>query len=999
MKLNFNTILRGWLALLLVGAITTLTVAQRTVTGTVTDRDTGEPLISANVTILGTSSGTSTDIDGTYSIEVPEGDQRIEFSYTGYATQVLEVGASNVIDVSMSPGEALEEVVVIGYGTQKSKEVSSSITSVKEEDFNKGNITSPVQLLQGKVAGLTITRPGGNPNQGFGVRLRGLGTIGANSQPLVVIDGVPGGNLNSIDPNDVASIDVLKDGSAAAIYGTRGASGVILITTKRGKAGTATVDYNGFVGFETIDRQVPVMTAAEYRAFGDANETFNINDVSDGAISTDWFDEITRTGISHVHNLSLGGGNAQSNYRVSLNYRDVEGIALTDGFNQLNGRINFQQKALDDRLTIQSQISSTVRNSTLAFQDAFRYATIFNPTAPVFGNQLPEGNLDRINAETNYDGYFQQELFDYFNPVAILEQNTAEEQRRVLALNLRGTYQLAEGLEIGAFYAQQRENFLEQQYFDKQSFFVGANRNGLARQGSQEFTSELVEATLRYETNFGDTRMELLGGYSFQEFFNSGVRLEGGNFLTDVTTFNRFDASLDFPNGLGETSSYRNSNRLIAFFGRAQFNIDDTYFATASVRREGSSQFGENNRWGIFPAVSAGVDVSRLAETGFDQLKVRAGYGQTGNTPPRSYISQALVGPTGSSFFLNGSYVPSYGPTQNPNPDLKWEVKSDITVGVDFALLDYKLTGSLDYYNTTTNDLILRFPVPVPPNLVNETDINIGELNNNGFELALGYQAVDNGNFSWNPAINFSTFNTELVTLSNDDFDFGTFRTIANLGSPGQNETPLIRVEEGAELGQIFGLEFGGIDDNGQVIFIDQDGDNEIDDTRDRVVIGNGLPDFQLGFANNFTFGNFDANIFFRGVFGHDLVNTFRAFYEAPGAISSYNILQSTADNVPNQVSSAKFSSLHVESADFVKLDNASIGYTFDLPDGGSFRKIRAYVSGQNLFTITNYTGVDPEARLRDGDPVFGDPLAPGIDRRNTYVRTRAVQVGVEFGF
>ena len=998
MKLNFNSIFRGWLALLLVGAVSTLTMAQRTVTGTVTDRETGEALISANVTVLGTSSGTSTDFDGTYSIEVPEGDQRLEFSYTGYATQVIEVGASDVIDVIMSPGEALEEVVVIGYGTQKSKEVSSSIVSVKEEDFNQGNITNPVQLLQGKVAGLTISRPGGNPNQGFGVRLRGLGTIGANSQPLVVIDGVPGGNLNSIDPNDVASIDVLKDGSAAAIYGTRGASGVILITTKRGEAGTATIDYNGFVGFESVDRSVPVMDAAEYRAFSAENPNFDINEV-DPNTSTDWFDEITRTGISHVHNLSLGGGNAQSNYRVSLNYRDVEGVALTDGFNQLNGRINFQQKALNDRLTISSQISSTVRNADIAFQEAFRYATIYNPTAPVFANQLPAGDIRIDEANRLYDGYFQEVLFDYFNPVAILEQNTQQEQRRVLAMNLRGTYQLAEGLEIGGFYAQQRENFLNQAYFDKQSFFVGRDRNGLARQGSQEFFNELLEATIRYETFFGDTKMELLGGYSFQEFENSGTFLEGGNFLTDVTSFDNFGASLDFPRGLGSANSYRNSNRLIAFFGRAQFNIDDTYFATASLRREGSSQFGENNRWALFPAVSAGVDVSRLAEVGFDQLKLRVGYGQTGNTPPRSYISQALVGPTGSFFFLGGSYVPSYGPSQNPNPDLKWEVKEDITVGVDFALLDYKLTGSLEYYNTTTNDLILNFPVPVPPNLVGNTDINIGELNNNGIELALSYQAVDNGNFSWNPALNFSTFNTELVTLSNDEFDFGTFRDIANLGSPGQNNTPLIRVQEGAELGQIFGLEFGGIDDDGQVIFIDQDGDNVIDDTKDRTIIGNGLPDFQMGLANNFTFGNFDANIFFRGVFGHDLVNTFRAFYEAPGTMTSYNIPSSTRDNVPDQVSSAKFSSLHVESADFVKLDNASIGYTFDLPDGGSFRQIRAYVSGQNLFTITNYTGVDPEARLRDGDPVFGDPLAPGIDRRNTYFRTRSVQVGVEFGF
>ena len=1000
MKLKFNAFAKSLMLLLFVAGMSNFALAQRTVTGTVTDADNGEPLIGANVLVVGTSTGAVTDIDGTYSIRVPEGDQRLEYTYTGYATQTIEVGASNVIDVTMSPGEALEEVVVIGYGTQKSKEVTSSIVSVKEEDFNQGNISNPVQLLQGKVAGLTVARAGGNPNGNFSVRLRGLGTIGANTEPLIVIDGVPGGDLNSIDPNDVASIDVLKDGSAAAIYGTRGASGVILITTKRGGDGNSSVSYNGFVGFEGVDRAVDVFDAAGLRQFAADNPDLSFTDVSNGQISTDAFDAITRTGINHTHNLSLSGGSGGSSYRVSANYRNVEGIALNTGFDQLNARLNFSQKALNDRLTLSTQLTATSRNSDFGFDEAFRYATIWNPTAPLIGDDLPAGELLRDEANRLYDGYLQQSLFDYQNPLAILEQNTNQGQRRVLGINLRGVYQLAEGLELGGFYSQQRTNFRQQQYYDKQAFFRGTNRNGLANQFSEEATSELVESTLRYETNFGGADVEFLGGYSYQDQGVSNFRVEGGDFLSDQLALNNLSAGLDFNNGRGSISSFRTERRLIAFFGRAQVNIDDTYFGSASLRYEGSSVFGENNQWGYFPAVSAGVNIARLAEIPFDQLKVRAGYGVSGNTPGGDYIPRPRFGPSATSFFFNGSYIPSYGPRSNPNPDLKWEVKSDVTVGVDFALMDYRLTGSLEYYNTETDDLILGVTVPSPPAIFPTTEVNVGQINNSGFELAIQYQAVQNDNFSWSPAFNFSTFDTELVSLSRGEFSFGNFLEIANLGAPGQNQTPLILVEEGAELGQIYGPVFEGIDDAGQVMFADLNGDGMFVEEDDRTVIGNGLPDFQLGFANTFTFGNWDANIFFRGVFGHDLVNTFRAFYEAPGAITSYNILASTVD-VANQRSQAKFSSLHVEDADFVKLDNASIGYRFDLPAGNAFRSIRAYVSGQNLFTITGYSGVDPEPRLFDtGDDGFqNNPLAPGIDRRNTYFRTRSVQIGVELGF
>ena len=995
MKFNFDKLSKTLLLMLFGMALGNFAYAQRTITGLVTD-DTGEPLIGANVSVVGTSAGTVTDIDGTYSLRVPDGGQQVLFSYTGYADQTIDIGSSNVINVTMAEGEVLEELVVIGYGTAKQKEITSAITSVKEEDFNKGNITNPVELLQGKVAGLTIARPGGNPNAGFQIRLRGLGSIGANTEPLVVIDGVPGGSLSSVDPNDIASIDVLKDASAAAIYGTRGGAGVIIITTKNGNAGKSTVDYNGFVGFSGVDKTVEVMDAQMYRDFADSQEGITITDFEQ---DTDWFDEITRTGISQVHNVSLSGGNEEGTtlYRASVNFRDVQGIGLATGFEQLNGRINFTQRAIDNRLTITAQLTSTTRDQEFGFDEAFRYATIFNPTAPVLGADQTEIEDD---FDGKYDGYFQQVLFDYFNPVAILEQNINEGQENVLGINARLSFDLTDDLTIGTFFSRQRTNQNFRTYFDKQSFFTGANRDGLARQSNITNVSDLVEATIRYDLDLGGNDLELLGGYSYQEFNDRGFGLEGGNFLTDAFTFDNIGAAQDFNNGLGSTFSFRDQNRLVAFFGRARLNVDDTYFFTANIRREGSSRFGPDNRWGIFPGVSAGVDLTNLVDIGnVDNLKLRAAFGQAGNNVSLDNQFLLRFGPTGQNFFFNGAYVPSFGPVQNQNEALKWEVKQDFNVGVDFSLLDYKLNGSLEYYNTVTSDLALLFGVPQPPNLASETLINLGDLRNSGVEFSASYAAVSNENFTWTPAINLSTFSTDLRSLSDGDFQFGGTRQVANLGSPGQNQTPLILIEEGAEVGQIYGLEFGGIDDNGEWIFVDQNGDGNIVDEEDRTVIGNGLPDLQAGFANTFTFGNWDVNIFFRGVFGHDLVNTFRAFYEAPGAATSYNILASTAENVPDLRANAKFSSLHVESADFVKLDNAQIGYTFGLPEGSSFRTVKVYVSGQNLFTITDYTGVDPEVRFTDSDAGQLGALAPGIDRRNTYFRARSVQVGVNVGF
>jgi len=958
-------------------------IAQRTITGTVLDAG-GEALIGANVLEKGTNNGTITDLDGSYSVSVADGATLV-FSFTGFNTQEVAVGSSNTIDITLEAGEYLDEVVVVGYGTLNAKEVTSSVASVKAEDFAKGNITNAAQLLQGRVAGVSVSKPSGDPNGNVQIRLRGLSSVGANATPLIIVDGVPGVNLNSVDPNDIESMDVLKDGSAAAIYGTRGAAGVILITTKKGKAGTSNISYNTFVTSDKAARFVNMMDAAEYRSY--------INNLPNGATAqlvdlgqnTDWFDLITRNAISHTHNLSLNGGTEKTSYNASFNYRDNQGVAINTGFEQLNGRLNLQQKAMDDKLTVSLNYTMTNRDETAIDPNAFRYASVYNPTSPVFDDNNPQ-----------YGGYYEEIKFDYFNPLSIAEQTQLERQQKTTVLSAKADYEIMEGLKVAAFVSQERNNFFAGSFSPTTQLF-GAQGRGQAGRRNDENQSNLLELTANYNVEVADnTVLKLLGGYSYQDFTFQGLSASAGGFLSDALSFNRIQAASDWQAGLTQANTYKNANRLIAFFGRANLNFDDTYYLTASVRREGSTRFGDGNKWGIFPGLSAGVDLAKvLGSSTFDNLKLRAGYGVTGAQPNTSGLSQLLITSTGSSFYNNGEYVQSFAPQRNGNPNLQWEEKTDVTIGLDFAFGNYKWSGSLDYYNTITDNLILNFAVPQPPNLAPNTTRNVGELKNSGVELLLNYEAVTNENFSWKPTLT-ATLYTDIRLNSLTDAGDGV-QDIANLGSPGQNQTPLIRVENGAPLGQIWGVKFVEYDSEGNLVFEDAgavDGDLD-DEAANRQVIGSGTPDFELGLNNNFTFGNWDANIFFRAVVGHDKVNTFRAFYEAAQAGASYNLYATTPENAATYIGDPRFSSLHVENASFLRLENFEIGYNLPMGDNSKFSSARFFVNGNNLLTFTGYDGVTPDVAWDDN----GNLLAPGIDRRNTYFATRSFSVGLNLGF
>ena len=892
-------------------------------------------------------------------------------------------------------GDSLQAVniVNVGYGTQKRREVTSSVASVNANDFNKGNIQNPLQLIQGKVAGLSISKYGGDPNGSYYVRLRGMNTINGIDGPLIIIDGTAGASLENVDPNDIESIDVLKDASAAAIYGVRGSGGVILITTKKGKKGTAVIEYNVCTTAEMVARNNPAMNATEWRALS-AETGLG----TDYGTSTDWFKEIEQTALSQVHNISMSGGTDKTSYRASINYRSGNGIMINTGYDQLNGRINITQKALNDKFTLDLNMGATQRESKYGFADAFTYASIYNPTAPVRSSDP---------AFVKYNGYFQQIIWDYYNPVSIAEENKSEGKSRILNLSLKATYEILKGLNVDAFYSVQTSGELGGQYFGKNDYWGGMNRNGLASRQEDNSLSRLFESTAQFSKEINsplnlnlNLNLNLMGGYSYQYFTNEGFSAQGGDFLTDAFSFNNLGAAQEFKNGKGTITSYKNSNKLAAFFGRVNLNFNNRCFMTASLRNEGSSRFGANNKWGLFPAFGTGVNIAKNISF-IDNLKFRMDYGITGNQPSYSYLSLSQLDIQGNSYY-NGNFIPTYSTARNANPDLKWEKKSEFDAGFDFSIIKSRLSGSFDFYTSASTDLLYQYNLPYLYYWNQSVWLNTGKIRSSGLELTLNYNVIRKSDLSYNITLS-SSYNSKniLVSLSGnyngEALNFGT----QQMGYLPDRNDELIKVEEGKPIGQIQALVFKGIDASGNLILVDQNNDGYIDQ-RDLTVVGNGLPKYLIGFGNTITYKNWDLNVFFRGVFGHDLINSFRALYESPNLIYSYNVPKTAANMITttNQVFAGQmFSSIDVENASFVSLDNFSLGYSFRLPENSQISKIRVYLAGNNLFYITKYKGSDPNPRYGDSEYSAYTPLIPGIDRMDSWPRTRSFTVGANVVF
>ena len=1026
MKLNFNHVYRGCLFLLMVLFTTSAALAQTTVSGTITDGDSGDPLIGASVLVTGTSTGTVTDFDGNFTLNVPEGTESLTVSYTGYATTVIPYTGQTTINQTLTAGELLDEVVVVGYGTVTQSQVTSAVTSIDSKDFNAGNINDPTQLIQGKVAGLTISKVGGNANGGSVIRLRGLSSFGGNQSPLIIIDGVVGANLNTVDPADIESINVLKDGSAAAIYGIQASAGVIIITTKRGTEGRGELSYRGYVSAESVaaqqelaGRDLYLELVEETARLTGSTDPVAVRNSADFGGDTDWVDLVTRTGISHVHNLSYSGGSSGMSYRASVNYRDIQGIGVSnDGFRQINGRLSINQKALNDKLNLSIDVTATDRDADIFNNNVFKYAVTYDPTAPATvndpGYSVAQGIIDNSNAI--YGGYFEIDNFDYFNPVAIANTTFNERQQSNILYNLRATYDLTSDLAVSASYSRNRESGINGFFANSFSRFSGnaagaASRKGNASRSTNDNRNDLFEVTATYNKDLGENNLELLAGYSWQEYQFQGFNAGGSGLPSNAFGFNNLGTLNDISTGQIAVGSYQGSYRVIGFFGRARLGLGSAYNITASVRRDGTSRNGPLNKWDIFPAISASADlVDALSLTGPDQLKLRVGYGITGSLPNGNYGYLQTFG-TGPQFPNGGSYIPTISPTSNPNENLKFEKKGEFNIGTDFAFADYRLTGSLDFYVRNTRDLITNVLVPSPPFLFPNVEANLNnvELVNTGVELALGYSFGDpgNGGFTYEPRLTFSTFSTKLTDNGEvPDFNFGSGGTqefdSSSPGSPGQNLDPVSRVVIGEAFGGIYTrrLDVEATKAAGEYVFLG-------DGVDDKVLVGNGLPDFSASLANSFSYGNFDMNIFLRGDFGHDLVNMPRNFYGQQGNLASRPIENVIVNDLflRGVVSAPKISDYFVEDASFVALDNAQIGYTFDLGEGTGFNNLRVYVAGQNLFYITNYSGVDPNVRFFDDQNSNGivdngeNTLTPGIDRRTTFFRTRTFTFGVNVGF
>ena len=981
------------------------TLAQQTISGTITDASNGETLPGVNIVVPGTTIGTTTDMQGQYSLSVPSDADSLTFSFVGYVPLTVAISGRTTINVALSPDvTTLEDVVVVGYGTQERKQITGSVSSVKEENFVKGNVNNAAELVQSKVPGLTVSTQGSDPNSDPTIRLRGISSFGANQDPLVVIDGVIGGNLNNVDPSDISSIEVLKDASAAAIYGTRASAGVIIVTTKsgegvaqRGESGVS-VDYNGYVTLETVGNRLDVLDRAEMQALSDATG-FAFPDHNQ---DTDFFEEISQNGSNQVHSLSLAGGADNTNYRISVNFRDRASIQKNAGFQQLNGRINLTQFALDEKLKFSFNLAATNREEDQGFGEAFRYAATFNPTSPV--------KPDTAGFE-NVGGFFEQPLFDYFNPVAIQETAFNERDESTLTGSLRADYDFSDiipNLSFSAFYSIETNSFARREFYSQENKLRGGATvaslgPGLALRENFDGRNELFEVTTSFITDFEELGVEAIAGYSFNDFVDEGTFTEGGDFVTDAVGPNNLTFAQDFNQGEGTVSSFKSSHRIIGFFGRVSLNWDDTYFANGSIRREGSSRFGEDNKWGTFWSAGGGVEVTNLVDIPFlNRLKARGSYGVTGQDAPFSGISKQRFAPQGN-FFVNGQFIQSFAPVSNPNPDLKWEEKKELNLGIDFEALDSKLTGSVEWYSQTTDDLLFQVEVPVPPNLFPTTWENIGSLETDGWEAQVDYNAITRSDLRWTTGFTFSTFETILAEFTSADVQF-----ISNAGAPGLNDTPLVRIKEGEPIGQIWGPEFAGISSSGRWLFFDADGNQVTADqltTADERVLGNGLPDFELGWNNTVNYRNWDLNVFVRGVFGHDMANMFRLFYETPNQITSYNVLDSAFDLV-DLTESPQFSSFQVEDASFVRLQNATLGYNVPVGDNSAFSRLRLYFSVNNLFTITGYDGIDPEVNWTDPGPVDsgqrpggGNPLAPGIERRNEWYTSRSWTLGINLEF
>ncbi len=955
------------------------------VKGKVKDKS-GEAIIGANIMEKGTTNGTITDIDGNFTLKVNSSKSILTVSFIGYKSQ--EVIAANAKDITMSDdSELIDEVVVIGYGTQRKGDVTSAISSVKSEDFLAGNYNNAGELLKGKVAGLTITKPSGDPGAGTEISLRGIVSVSGNASPLVLIDGVPG-DMGTVPPENIASIDVLKDASAAAIYGTRGAGGVILITTKTGaREQKAVATYAGYASFSNWAKEADFMTSEDIRA---GKTQYN-----DEGYDTDWLDAVSRTAITHNHSFTIQGGSASTTYYGNVSYRNAQGVMKKTGNEDLSMSFDVSHWMFNNMLKVSLNIVTD--NYKYEINDAayiYRQAVIRNPTSPIW----------------NEDGsYAERSLLQYYNPISLQKENTGEAKSQTNRMTGNITFTPIKGWDTNLMIASHRTTGKSGSYNTKYHTTTAINNyTGEASLNDNYDRTDYLELTSKYHTTFADKhRFEGMVGYSWSESTYESAGMWNANFPTDYFGYNNMDSGAYLKDGKASMSSYKSESSLVGTFARISYGFDNRYNILASIRYEGSSKFGDNNKWGAFPSVSLGWNIMNeefMKPTGkwLNNLKLRAGYGVTGVIPSSPYQSIVRYTYSGGNYYRNGKWSKGLKAVSNANPDLKWEIAKEFNVGLDWGVLNDRLGGTIDFYIKNTSDMLYEYAVPSPPNLYTSTLANVGKMRNTGIEVMVRALPIKTKDFEWNTTLTMQHNANKLVSLSNDLYQTENIIWLTGVGDPVSQYTH--KVEVGKSFGEIYSLKAVGVSEKtglflienpetGQAAEFYQEMRNDRDNWYQRM--GNGIPKISMGWNNTFNYKNFDLVMQFTGQFGFKIINQQRVFYE--NNAHAYNKLKSAADAIGgirplSAQQSQAVTSYYIEDGDYLKLTNMTLGYTYNLKENPYLKSIRLYGSVDNLFTITKYKGTDPEL----GSNNF---WYAGVDDRDKYPTVRSFTVGLNVTF
>jgi TonB-linked SusC/RagA family outer membrane protein len=938
-------------------------------------------------------------------------------SYIGYENSVITVSpgenGSNSVLIRMQPStNALNEVVVIGYGTQKRETVTGAISTVRAKDFNTGQINDPIMLIAGKVPGLSLSNTNrSDPNAGPDFALRGPSTATGNgSQPLVVIDGVPGGDLQTIAPNDIASIDVLKDGSAASIYGSRATGGVIIVTTKKGRAGAVKVNYSGYVTTSTIAKKYDVLTAQQYKDLGtQLQQQGSSVIIDDQGGNTNWFDAVTRTPVSHSHNVSISGGNDKTTYYGSVNYRNFQGIDLRSNREFVNGTFRLNTKALNDKFEFGLLVANSFDTKDFANYGAIAHSLDQNPTYKIYNDN---GTFYQHNDPTGFHLMW--------NPVANVYQNTYNNKEKRFLGTVNAAYHILPELTANVTYSLTKEDFLNGSFSDIDEYFQLINgTNGQASRSENNTTNNVLETTLSYDKAFGDHHLNVIAGYSYQDIFNEGFSAGNNNFLTNAYGYNNLAAggalfALDPAfnrNGLFALGSYADERTILAFFGRAIYDYKQKYLLNVSIRREGASVLGANNKWGNFPGVSAGWILSRedfLANSDIIKfLKLRVGYGVTGNQNALNpYQSLATIGSvfggTQAAYLGtpdNGRWVIGYGPTINANPLLRWETNYETNIGVDFSLFkDGWLSGSLDFYDKRIKDLIGNYPAQLPSQIVPYIFANAGKMDNKGVELLLNAKLVNSKQFTWNVIATAAYNQNKVISISNDQFH-GSAVDVTRIAE----DVFVQRLAPGEPLAVFYGPVFDQINDKGHWRFLSKEGKSITRSQlgpEDYQYLGNSIPKYTYGLTNNFNIGRLDVSLLIKGAAGFKAVNAKRMFHENLNYYSRNNLFTSALNTDLNDA--LMFSSYYIEDGAYLKLENLNVGYTLPVKNSPYLQSVHFYVTASNLLTLTGFSGTDPELQINyfPADVSQETDNGPGLESNYSYYpSTRVFTFGIDINF